>query len=77
MRIFPASPTCLPSSGGLGEATIPELAAASADRVPGQVAVTIDGEPVTHAELDAGAARVAGFGWPSGSAPATAAAVRK
>jgi len=45
----------------LGEATIPELAAASADRVPGRVAVTVDGEPVTYAELDAGAARVAGW----------------
>ena len=47
--------------GGLGEATIPELAAASASRVPGRVAVTVDGEPVTHAELDAGAARVAAW----------------
>src|SRR5215831_21120593 len=45
----------------LGEATIPELAAASAARVPGRVAVTVDGEPITHAELDAGAARVAGW----------------
>jgi acyl-CoA synthetase (AMP-forming)/AMP-acid ligase II len=45
----------------LGEATIPELAAASAGRVPGRVAVTVDGGPVTHAELDAGAARVAGW----------------
>ena len=47
--------------GGLGEATIPELAAASASRVPGRVAVTVNGEPVTHAELDAGAARVAAW----------------
>ena len=45
----------------LGEATIPELAAASAGRVPGRVAVTVDGEPITHAELDAGAALVAGW----------------
>jgi acyl-CoA synthetase (AMP-forming)/AMP-acid ligase II len=45
----------------LGEATIPELAAASADRVPSRVAVTVDGAPVTYAELDAGAARVAGW----------------
>jgi acyl-CoA synthetase (AMP-forming)/AMP-acid ligase II len=47
--------------GRLGESTIPELAAASAERVPDRVAVTIDGEPVTHAELAAGAARVAGW----------------
>jgi acyl-CoA synthetase (AMP-forming)/AMP-acid ligase II len=47
--------------GQLGEATIPELAAASADRVPGRVAVAVDGEPVTHAELDADAGRMAGW----------------
>jgi acyl-CoA synthetase (AMP-forming)/AMP-acid ligase II len=47
--------------GQLGEATIPELAAASADRVPGRVAVAVDGEPVTHAELDADAGRIAGW----------------
>src|SRR5262249_24313096 len=47
--------------GRLGEATIPELAAASADRVPDRVAVSVDGEPITHAELDAGAGRVAGW----------------
>jgi len=46
---------------GLGEATIPGLAAASADRVPDRVALEIDGELITHAELDAGAARVAGW----------------
>ena len=46
---------------GLGEATIPGLAAASADRVPDRVALEIDGEHITHAELDAGAARVAGW----------------
>ena len=45
----------------LGEDTIPGLAAASASAVPGRVAVTVDGEPVTHAELDDGAARVAGW----------------
>jgi malonyl-CoA/methylmalonyl-CoA synthetase len=45
----------------LGETTIPALAAETADRVPDRVAVTVDGEPVTHAELDAGAARVAGW----------------
>jgi acyl-CoA synthetase (AMP-forming)/AMP-acid ligase II len=46
---------------GLGEATIPGLAAASADRVPDRVALAVDGEPVTHAALDAGAAGVAGW----------------
>jgi acyl-CoA synthetase (AMP-forming)/AMP-acid ligase II len=47
--------------GQLGEATIPELAAASAGRAPRRVAVTVDGEPITHGDLDAGAARVAGW----------------
>ena len=47
--------------GQLGAATIPELAAASADQVPGRIAVTVDGEPVTHAELDADAGQVAGW----------------
>jgi acyl-CoA synthetase (AMP-forming)/AMP-acid ligase II len=46
---------------GLGEDTIPALAAASAAAVPGRVAVTVDGEPVTHGELDAAAARVASW----------------
>jgi acyl-CoA synthetase (AMP-forming)/AMP-acid ligase II len=45
----------------LGEATIPALAAASADRAPERAAVTIDGEPVSHAELDDAASRVAGW----------------
>jgi len=45
----------------LGGATIPELAAASAARVPDRIAVTIDRQPTTHAELDAGAAQVAGW----------------
>ncbi|HTX27316.1 MAG TPA: AMP-binding protein [Streptosporangiaceae bacterium] len=45
----------------LGEDTIPGLAAASAAAVPGRVAVTVDGEPVTHADLDDAAARVAGW----------------
>ncbi len=45
----------------LAEDTIPRLAAASAAAVPDRVAVTVDGEPVTHAELDDGAARVAGW----------------
>jgi acyl-CoA synthetase (AMP-forming)/AMP-acid ligase II len=47
--------------GRLGEATIPELAAASAGRVPDRIAVTVDGEPVTYAALDAGAGRIAGW----------------
>jgi acyl-CoA synthetase (AMP-forming)/AMP-acid ligase II len=45
----------------LGGATIPGLAAASADRVPDRVALAIDGDEITHAGLDAGAARVAGW----------------
>jgi acyl-CoA synthetase (AMP-forming)/AMP-acid ligase II len=45
----------------LGEDTIPALAAASAGRAPDRVAVTVDGEPVTHAELDDAASRVAGW----------------
>jgi acyl-CoA synthetase (AMP-forming)/AMP-acid ligase II len=48
-------------ASGLGEDTIPGLAAASAAAVPGRVAVTVDGEPVTHAELDDAAAGVAGW----------------
>jgi len=60
--------THLPGAGdvqdrvsALGDETIPALAAASADRVPDRVAVTVDGEPVTHAELDDGAGRVAAW----------------
>jgi acyl-CoA synthetase (AMP-forming)/AMP-acid ligase II len=45
----------------LGGQPIPALAAAAADRVPGRVAVTVDGEPVTHAELDEAAGRVAAW----------------
>src|SRR5580658_4446123 len=48
-------------TAGLGGGTVPALAAASAGAVPGRVAVTVDGEPVTHAELDGAAARVAGW----------------
>src|SRR5579859_4291436 len=48
-------------AAGLGRDTIPGLAAAAAAAVPGRVAVTVDGEPVTHAELDDAAARVAGW----------------
>jgi acyl-CoA synthetase (AMP-forming)/AMP-acid ligase II len=45
----------------LGGQSIPALATAAADRVPGRVAVTVDGEPVTHAELDEAAGRVAAW----------------
>ena len=45
----------------LGDATIPGLAAASADRVPDRVALEIDRDAITHAELDAGAAQVAAW----------------
>ena len=48
-------------ASGLGDETIPAMAAAAADRAPGRVAVTVDGEPVTHAELDAAAGRVAAW----------------
>ena len=48
-------------AAGLGEQTIPELAAAAADRVPNRIAVTVDSEPVTHAELDDAAGRVAAW----------------
>jgi acyl-CoA synthetase (AMP-forming)/AMP-acid ligase II len=46
---------------GLGEATIPGLAAAAAARVPDRIALEIDGDRATHAELDAAAARVAAW----------------
>jgi acyl-CoA synthetase (AMP-forming)/AMP-acid ligase II len=46
---------------GLGGETIPALAAAAAAAVPGRVAVAVDGQAITHAELDAAAARVAGW----------------
>jgi acyl-CoA synthetase (AMP-forming)/AMP-acid ligase II len=45
----------------LSDDTIPALAATSAAAVPGRVAVTVDGEPVTHAELEDAASRVAGW----------------
>ncbi|MGI8450725.1 MAG: AMP-binding protein [Streptosporangiaceae bacterium] len=41
--------------------TIPELAAASARRVPDRVAVSVDGQPVSHGQLDAEARRAAGW----------------
>jgi acyl-CoA synthetase (AMP-forming)/AMP-acid ligase II len=46
---------------GLGDETIPALAAAAASRVPDRVAVTVDGEPVTHAGLDDESGRVAAW----------------
>jgi len=48
-------------AAGLGGDTIPALAAASAAARPGRVAVTVDGEPVTHAELEDAAAGIAGW----------------
>ena len=45
----------------LDNETIPALAATSATTRPSRVAVTVDGEPLTHAELDDGASRVAGW----------------
>ena len=45
----------------LGAETIPALAAAAADRVPGRVAVSVDSQSVTHAELDDQAGRVAAW----------------
>ncbi len=44
-----------------GPATIPELAARSAQRVPHQVAISVDGQPVTHGQLDAEAKPAAGW----------------
>ena len=48
-------------AAGLGDEAIPALAAAAAARVPDRVAVTVDGEPVTHAGLDDAAGRVAAW----------------
>ena len=41
----------------LGSESLPALAAASASASPDRVAVTVDGEPPTHAELDEASAR--------------------
>ena len=46
---------------GPGAATIPESAAQSAQRVPHRVAVSVDGQAVTHGQLDAEAKLVAGW----------------
>jgi acyl-CoA synthetase (AMP-forming)/AMP-acid ligase II len=48
-------------AAGLGDQAVPGLAAAAASRFPGRVAVTVDGEPVTHAALDEESARVAAW----------------
>ncbi len=45
----------------LGSVALPALAAGSARRVPARVAFTVDGEPVTHAGLDAAARAVAAW----------------
>ena len=45
----------------LGEEGLPALAAAAAASVPDRVAVTVDGEPVTHAELAEASGRVAAW----------------
>ena len=45
----------------LGDESLPALAAASASAGPDRVAVTVDGEPVTHAELDEASGRVAAW----------------
>ena len=45
----------------LGGDSLPALAAAAASAVPDRVAVTVDGEPVTHGALDDAAARVAAW----------------
>jgi acyl-CoA synthetase (AMP-forming)/AMP-acid ligase II len=51
------------------EGSIPELAAAAASARPGTVAVSVDGEVLTHAALDDAAARVAGWLSRRGIAP--------
>ena len=48
-------------AAGLGGDTIPGLAATSAATVPSRIAVTVDSDQVTHAELDDAAAWVAGW----------------
>ena len=45
----------------LGGESLPVLAAAAASAVPDRIAVTVDGEPVTHAALDEASARVAAW----------------
>jgi acyl-CoA synthetase (AMP-forming)/AMP-acid ligase II len=45
----------------LSEGSLPALAAASAAARPDAVAVSVDGEPLTHAQLDDASARIAGW----------------
>ena len=51
------------------EGSIPELAAAAASARPAAVAVSVDGESLTHAALDDAAARIAGWLHQRGLAP--------
>jgi acyl-CoA synthetase (AMP-forming)/AMP-acid ligase II len=46
---------------GLGDESLPALAAAAASAVPDRVAVTVDGEAVTHAGLDDASGQVAAW----------------
>jgi acyl-CoA synthetase (AMP-forming)/AMP-acid ligase II len=48
-------------AAGLGDQSVPGLAATAASRFPRRVAVTVDGEPLTHAALDEESGRVAGW----------------
>ena len=48
-------------AAGVAAATIPELAARSAARVPDRVAVSVDGLPVTHGQLGTGARQAAAW----------------
>ncbi len=57
-------PAAAPAGTGIaapGPATIPDLAAASARRVPDRVAVSVDGQPVSHGRLDAEARQAAAW----------------
>jgi acyl-CoA synthetase (AMP-forming)/AMP-acid ligase II len=45
----------------LGSESLPALAAEAASADPDRVAVTVDGEPITHAELDEASGRVAAW----------------
>jgi acyl-CoA synthetase (AMP-forming)/AMP-acid ligase II len=57
----PDDPPAGPRNRPAGAATIPDLAAASARRVPDRVAVSVDGQPVTHGQLDAEARQAAAW----------------
>jgi acyl-CoA synthetase (AMP-forming)/AMP-acid ligase II len=60
-RPVPAGPVPAGPVPAGGEGTIPGLAAASARRVPDRVAVSVDGQPVTHGQLDARARQSAAW----------------